>query len=710
MAILFNNGTSIGQVDPNQQFTVTDVGQKMGLKSRRQKRQSFGEATGTGIVGDIIEGFASPFAETYLDAGEQVARAGNVLQGKENTDQAQFQTQDIYEDYQKNPALRRVQNLAGMAAAFIPGSGVAKAALQGGLQGFSAARGTDEEGKADIGSTLASAGIGALAGGALAKGGELASDFIKGGGAKAATEVAEQAKVPPVEKLKFNPDNSASQSAAELAETLQTETPQLGGKLGRAQKALNRAVAKSEGITGGEANRVGQNYAGALDTSENTLRKAADYFDVKYDNAHLPELFEKTEPIKTKLLAEFDQVPKYTATDTADNLGKQITDGVLANKSDTSTLGSDEAKSMVERRLGQLIDGYDEASLQNQQIAVKPSQMEAIKKEATGGYLKAEYGKGKVSPQDLADAEIYKLFSGKLNQIEGFRPINQVREQLILNSEGLRRNFLTGTGNIRSASVLRNPLSKVIDAVQKPVMRTAANVLNRAAEGGSMVPGLPGLNIPAPIVNTGANILSQVGANPAARLAIERGLTNSTPTSAMTQPAPTQNVVPQDRNSLAMPPPRTQYDDLIELVRGGVDVNTAQNILKQIGAQNAKAKPLSATDRKLQSTIRSGLKALDDIESISGSDSAALLTGNLPAFVQSSNARKLNTAISQAADSIGRLRSGGAINKAEEERFREMLPVWTDDAETKAYKIQSLRQVLSDALTRDDLSTNSELV
>ena len=109
----------------------------------------------------------------------------------------------------------------------------------------------------------------------------------------------------------------------------------------------------------------------------------------------------------------------------------------------------------------------------------------------------------------------------------------------------------------------------------------------------------------------------------------------------------------------------------------------------------------TVTDRKTYSYARAGLGSLDEIERILGEDRGANLGAQLPGalgFLKSANSRQLETAIANAADSIGRLRSGGAVSKDEEERFRNQLPGVFDDPETAQKKLAAVRMQLMEVL------------
>jgi hypothetical protein len=135
------------------------------------------------------------------------------------------------------------------------------------------------------------------------------------------------------------------------------------------------------------------------------------------------------------------------------------------------------------------------------------------------------------------------------------------------------------------------------------------------------------------------------------------------------------------------------------------DVSTAMKeadailSLNGIDTEDAKpAKPKSASDRKLASFANGGLRSIDAIERIIKEDNSARYKTKLPGLLKGSNARQLERAIDNVADAIGRIRSGGAINKEEAKAFKAQLPNMTDDPASIRSSLEEVRQELQDVL------------
>ena len=107
--------------------------------------------------------------------------------------------------------------------------------------------------------------------------------------------------------------------------------------------------------------------------------------------------------------------------------------------------------------------------------------------------------------------------------------------------------------------------------------------------------------------------------------------------------------------------------------------------------ENDKNKPLSTESAKTMGVIFDGL---DGISKLRGEiDSGNTLLGqSLPFGIGDRGTRAV---VDNLSDVIGRLRSGGAINKDEESRFKGMLPGPLDDLDTKNKKISTLENYLN---------------
>ena len=122
---------------------------------------------------------------------------------------------------------------------------------------------------------------------------------------------------------------------------------------------------------------------------------------------------------------------------------------------------------------------------------------------------------------------------------------------------------------------------------------------------------------------------------------------------------------------------------------GGLPAGTTWEDIKGM-SPNPK---LSAEEKKLNSITTSAFDALETIKSQLFDEK-----GNLKRNVIVGSglwARTYGTAVNNLTDLIGRLRSGGAITKDEEKRFRTLLPSALDSKATIEYKLKAIEKIFS---------------
>ena len=106
---------------------------------------------------------------------------------------------------------------------------------------------------------------------------------------------------------------------------------------------------------------------------------------------------------------------------------------------------------------------------------------------------------------------------------------------------------------------------------------------------------------------------------------------------------------------------------------------------------DAGKKPLSAETAKVLTVATGGINALNDLNLLLGDDGTVSLRSELaPERLKTPKGRKITLLRKDLADSIGRLRSGGAINEEELKTFNSFIPSRTDDAETTQFKMRKL--------------------
>lgn len=115
---------------------------------------------------------------------------------------------------------------------------------------------------------------------------------------------------------------------------------------------------------------------------------------------------------------------------------------------------------------------------------------------------------------------------------------------------------------------------------------------------------------------------------------------------------------------------------------------------------NPPTKALNSTQQQSATNAQSGLDSLSEIaQELGKNPNAAKVSAldNIPGLgsvlSNATGTGSYSTAIKNASDVIGRLRSGGAINSDEEKTFRGFLPAFGDSQDTINYKLQSLAKL-----------------
>lgn len=149
--------------------------------------------------------------------------------------------------------------------------------------------------------------------------------------------------------------------------------------------------------------------------------------------------------------------------------------------------------------------------------------------------------------------------------------------------------------------------------------------------------------------------------------------------------------------AMAAPDAKTQRE-LLDLAEKAI------NIQGKLNPTGTARKPLSAEASRQVANAKSGLRALEQIESeIAGGVSPttnrfASLAGNLGRGV--AGTQGYEAARQELVDIIARLRTGAAITAKEEQRFSLLLPQAFDEPDTIKQKINRYRELLSDVLNR----------
>lgn len=123
----------------------------------------------------------------------------------------------------------------------------------------------------------------------------------------------------------------------------------------------------------------------------------------------------------------------------------------------------------------------------------------------------------------------------------------------------------------------------------------------------------------------------------------------------------------------------------------------------------AKEKTLNSTQQQQANNANSGIDSLNTIANILKENPNAAKLSHIPGGSLASKAThtgEYKAAVANATDVVGRLRSGGAINKDEEKRFLSLLPGAFDDESTISYKLNSLYSLFSRFADPNNASTS----
>ena len=136
--------------------------------------------------------------------------------------------------------------------------------------------------------------------------------------------------------------------------------------------------------------------------------------------------------------------------------------------------------------------------------------------------------------------------------------------------------------------------------------------------------------------------------------------------------------------------PQTQEDFIYKTQNAG-------GFADKIGA-TAGATGFGKVSAKDANIAQSGLATINNIRSYIQSDPGVLRSIGPGGISNPLSNQEYKSTISNASDLIGRLRSGGAINAGEEERFRKLLPNWQDTPQSAEYKLAQLENEFSNLL------------
>lgn len=163
-------------------------------------------------------------------------------------------------------------------------------------------------------------------------------------------------------------------------------------------------------------------------------------------------------------------------------------------------------------------------------------------------------------------------------------------------------------------------------------------------------------------------------------------------------PPPTMESMPQqDTQQGAQQTPYSQENLLYDMQRDPQNADKYLSYYQSLDKVFGGSK-LNSTQLQQANNATSGLQSLQTIsDTLQQNPDAAKLSALPGGSITSSitGTGSYQAAINNAADVIGRLRSGGAINGDEEKRFMSLLPQAFDSPETIQYKLSSLSSLFN---------------
>ncbi len=618
-----------------------------------------------GLIGNLALGIVDPFVNVgRAGAGAIDKLSGNKIAGG----------QILSGEEKKNFGRFALQNAAGVAGNLVGGSGIGGAIAAGAGQALQQQDITKDINPEDL---LKGAAIGGVTGLALKGAGKL---FNKGEGAvqKVVGEGEQQA------------DNILTKTGAKISKAGESQ------EFGNFQRSLGAKIKDQTVLP--EFKRLGL-----------TAAKDAEDLATRADSI-IADQGSKIRPA----IEQLDQKGIKLA-------GDDILGGLK------SEINSPNILSSVKKNIQPVIDDI-ESFVQQNGGELTPSQAYDLK-QAVGG-IKAKFGS---SAADESIAQQYqKVYNGLNDKIDGLLSENGFDNFRQINKDvSTAFNALDYAGKSGAKSIAGRPIN-LLDAVTAagglagggPVGMAAAAggsklLQSRAVEDlvakgmkgtGNLLTKLGNSQVPDAIANSGIgravgqvassgvvqnqlpNILSKIGSSKSdfepTQQALESKLGNLS--------AGLQNLggqtTPQIDNS------GERISTYNQLIQRGVKPADAKAYVDINFPEAAKDKQLSATDKKTMSQAKQGVSSIQSIASILDSDPTSLNQLYLPPLLRNGTGKSLSAAVDKAAEMFGRIQSGGAISKEEEQRFKEALPGATDDPNTRAYKLQSLFTQFSDVL------------
>lgn len=137
----------------------------------------------------------------------------------------------------------------------------------------------------------------------------------------------------------------------------------------------------------------------------------------------------------------------------------------------------------------------------------------------------------------------------------------------------------------------------------------------------------------------------------------------------------------------------------VETEKAGAELELVRARTKALEAKPGKTgldKPLSSDAAKIYEIANSGVSQVAELREAYPQASSPNVLGKLPTFMQSDAVQNIERLKNDLSDRVGRLRSGGAINADEVEKFNKLLPAVGDSDKTVSAKLNQLEKSFSE--------------
>lgn len=660
------------EANPNAGITSFQGGN---VAQKKAKKREFG---GLGFIGNVVDSIADPFLSMGVDVAETADKIKRGNEGQKPEDyRSQFQSQDDYNDFNKNATLRRLQNVAGIGSWLLPGSGIAKATAQGALQGFSGAR--DAQTLQDA---LGQGVIGGVTGGATQG---ILSKIGAMGGNKIAGEVAENAGDDVAKVLKPGEFASTADEAKALAAAIEAEQ---AAPKNWAQRVGRNARYKDLGYTA----EAGPQFATKFDSGVDATEAARKFYNLPRGHRGLDDLAPKVSGL-IENVAETDK-GVHDLTQLFDkNRLKTLALNNQMSKKDMSQL----LRANLSKFTGEDYTSMLEPEIQKSLASMSGRDLLNLKRGASNAY----YGltsAGKEKPEGVLLKMLADITGEEVNQIPSMSALNSAGSAGAQNAEGVARAFNSGLGGVDIASPQSIPgkvANKVLSGGGQILEKAGDVYANGLSELAPNLPGLPNVSIPQPLAQSAAAIANS-GAVPYLAGGAVKGAQDANGFETLQSETPRPQAQ-QDIGYKQTPAERLTQEGL----KMGLSVDKIGSLLKSLGLDEKQGKQLSTKEATTVSDMKNSISSLGKLRELVKSNGGRFggvqggAIGDALGFLDPGRSG-VSTTLKSIVQEIAKGLEGKSLTDRDFARYDQFLPKLSDTPEQAAAKIDALEELAKD--------------